>query len=137
MLDTSNVRAWDPQPDNLERALLSSLDQIKPSRAEHDILYELLLKLGLDICVPIETKIIAGKRVHSVGAGTLITCLAEAVARDDAEPLAAGISDWHDALAPDGETTVIFRDSAFADDVAKTNLAETLKQRGLGNVRSL
>ena len=37
----------------------------------------------------------------------------------------------------DGETTVVFRDSAFADDVAKTNLAAVLEQRGLGNVRSL
>ena len=34
-------------------------------------------------------------------------------------------------------TTVIFRDSAFADDVAKTNLTAILEQHGLGNVRSL
>ncbi len=54
------------------------------------------------------------------------------------EPLAElPINDRADALAPAGECTVVFRDSAFADDVAKTNLAETLKQRGLGNVRSL
>ena len=53
------------------------------------------------------------------------------------EPLAAGIADWYDARSPAGESTVVFLDSAFADDVAKTNLAETLKQRGLGNVRSL
>ena len=32
---------------------------------------------------------------------------------------------------------MIFRDSAFADDVAKTNLAAILHQRGLSNVRSL
>ena len=36
---------------------------------ENDILYELLLKLGLDLCVPIETKIIAKKTVQSIGAG--------------------------------------------------------------------
>ncbi len=34
-------------------------------------------------------------------------------------------------------TTVFFRDSAFVDDVAKTNLTAILEQRGLGNVRSL
>ena len=94
-------------------------------------------KLGLDLCVPIETRTISGKAVHSVGAGTLFACLDETISRNDAEPLAGGIADWHDALAPAGECTVVFRDSAFADDVAKTNLAETLKQRGLGNVRSL
>ena len=136
-LDTSNIRAWDPKPDDLEGALLSSLDHIVPGRTEQDILHELLLKLGLDLCIPIETRTVAGKSVHSVGAGTLIACLDEAISRDDTEPLALGIADWHDALAPAGESTVVFRDSAFADDVAKTNLAETLKQRGLGNVRSL
>ncbi len=134
-LDSSNIRAWEPDREDLDGTLLGSIDHIKSDRSEEDILYELLLKLGLDLCVPIETKTIAGKCVHSVGAGTLIACLVEAVSRDDVEPLAAGIADWHDALAPAGETTVIFRDSAFADDVAKANLAETLKQRGLGNVR--
>ncbi len=136
-LDTSNIQAWDPNSDDLEGALLTGLDHIEPGRTEQDILYELLLKLGLDLCVPTETRTIAGKVIRSVGAGTLFACLDETISRNDAEPLAAGIADWHDALAPVGESTVVFLDSAFADDVAKTNLAETLKQRGLGNVRSL
>lgn len=136
-LDTSNIRAWDPKPDDLEGVLLSSLDHIEPLRTEQDILYELLLKLGLDLCVPIETKTITDKSVHSVGAGTLIVCLDDAISRDDVEPLAVGIADWYDTLSPAGESTVVFLDSAFADDVVKTNLAETLKQRGLENVRSL
>ena len=136
-LDTSNIRAWDPAPDDLEGTLLAGLDHIEPDRTEQDILYELLLKLGLDLCVPIETRTIAGKSVHAVGAGTLIACLDEAISRSDVEPLALGIVVLHNTLAPAGETTVVFRDSAFADDVAKTNLAAILKQRGLGNVRSL
>ena len=57
--------------------------------------------------------------------------------RSDVEPLTRGIADWHDALAPVGETTVVFRDSAFADDVAKANLAAILEQHRLGNIRSL
>ena len=136
-LDTSNIRAWDPTPDDLHDALLSGLDHVEPDRTEQDILYELLLKLGLDLCVPIETRTIAGKSVHSVGAGTLIACLDDEIARNDVEPLALAIADWHDALAPAGESTIVFRDSAFADDVAKTNLAAMLEQRGLGNIRSL
>lgn len=47
------------------------------------------------------------------------------------------IVEWHKALAPAGDTTCVFRDSAFADDVAKTNLAAILEQHGLVNVRSL
>ena len=38
---------------------------------------------------------------------------------------------------PVGETTCVFRDSAFVGDVAKTNLAKTLEQHGITNVRSV
>lgn len=40
-------------------------------------------------------------------------------------------------LAPAGDTTCVSRDSTFADDVAKTNLAAILQQHGIQNVRSL
>ena len=136
-LDTSNIRAWEPDPDDLEGTLLDSIDHVKPDRSEADILYELLLKLGLDLCVPVETRAIAGKSVSSIGAGTLLSCLAEAITQADVEPLALGLVAWHKELAPTGDATIIFRDSAFADDVAKTNLAAILEQHGLGNVRSL
>jgi len=53
------------------------------------------------------------------------------------EALALGLVAWHKALKPAGDTTVVFRDSAFADDVAKTNLAAILAQNGLETVRSL
>ncbi len=136
-LDTSNIRAWEPDRDDLDNSLLEHLEHLEHDRSEEDILYELLLKLGLDLCVPIETRAIAGKSVRSVGSGTLIACLAEEIDRQDVEPLALGIAEWRAELAPAGETTVIFRDSAFVDDVAKTNLTAILEQHGLGNVRSL
>ena len=136
-LATSNIRVWDPGPDDLEDSLLAGVDHIETGRTELDILTELLLKLGLDLCVPIETRAIAGKSVHSVAAGTLIACLDESVSGDDVEPLGQGIADWHKALEPAGDTTVVFIDSAFVDDVAKTNLVAILEQHGVGNVRSL
>ena len=136
-LDTSNIRVWNPMPDDLDGSLLAGLDHIEPGRTEEDILSELLLKLGLDLCVPTEIRTIAAKQVHSVAAGTLIACLDEAISLNDVEPLGQGIAEWYNALAPAGEPTVVFRDSAFADDVAKTNLTAILEQRGLANVRSL
>ena len=136
-LDSSSIRAWEPDRDNLDQALLDHAEHLKAGRTEQDILYELLLKLGLDLCVPIETKTIAGKAVHSIGGGVLLACLSTKITRDEVEPLAQGIVAWHQALAPAGDTTCVFRDSAFADDVAKTNLAAILNQHGLATVRSL
>jgi adenine-specific DNA-methyltransferase len=145
-LDSTNIREWDPKPKKddgttAETALQASLDEgvehLKAKRTEPDILFELLLKLGLDLCVPMEVRSIAGKDVHSIGAGSLLVCLAQRVGRDEVEALALGIAGWHGELKPAGETTVVFRDSAFEDDVAKTNLAAILNQHGLETVRSL
>lgn len=136
-LDASNIREWDPDRENLPRSLLESVNHLKTDRTELDILYELLLKLSLDLCVPLEKTKISGKDVYSIGGGVLLACLAEKIARDHVEPLAEGIVKWHKALAPAGDTTCVFRDSAFVDDVAKTNLTAILGQRGLLRVRSL
>ncbi len=136
-LDSSNIQAWEPDRENLAQSLFESVDHLKTDRTEADILYELLLKLGLDLCVPIQKLKIAGKDVHSIGGGVLLACLADNITREQVEPLAEGIVNWHETLAPAGDTTCVFRDSAFADDVAKTNLAAVLNQHGLANVRSL
>jgi adenine-specific DNA-methyltransferase len=136
-LATSNIRAWDPDPDDLEGTLLDSIEHLKADRTEIDVLHELLIKLGLELCVPIEMRSIGGKQVHAVGAGVLFACLTESILPEDVETLAQGLVEWHEELAPAGEITCVFRDSAFADDVAKTNTAAILEQHGIDNVRSL
>ena len=136
-LDSSNIRAWQPNRDNLEQTLLDHTEHIVAGRSEQDILYELLLKLGLDLTVPIEQKIIVGKTVHSIGAGALLVCLSETIDRDAIEALAQAMESWHKELKPAVDTRLVFRDSAFADDVAKTNLTAILQQHGLDDVRSL
>ncbi|SRR6266542_3780331 len=136
-LDSSNIRAWEPNRDDLDGALQMSIEHLKTARTEADVLYELLLKRGLDLCVPIDERAIAGKEVHSVGGGVLIACLAEKIGHSEVEPLALGIVEWREALSPAGDTTCVFRDDAFVDDVAKTNMAAILEQHGIANVRSL
>lgn len=136
-LDSSNIKAWDPATDNLEKDLTEQIDHLKADRTEQDILYEMLLKLGLDLCVPTETRKFAGKQVHSIGGGVLMACLDKTIKREQAEELALGIAKWHKELNPAGDTTCVFRDSAFADDVAKTNLAAILNQHGIATIRSI
>ncbi|HUW36128.1 MAG TPA: site-specific DNA-methyltransferase [Rhodocyclaceae bacterium] len=136
-LDTSNIRAWSPNRDDLEGSLLANIEHVQPGRSDIDVLYELLLKLGLDLCVPIEARQIAGKTVHSIGGGVLMACLESRIAVTDAEALALGMAAWRKEQAPAGDTTAVFRDSAFDDDVSKTNLSLMLQQSGISQVRSL
>jgi adenine-specific DNA-methyltransferase len=141
-LDSTNIREWDPNPDSLAESLEAAIEHLKSDRSEQDILFELLLKLGIDLCVPIEQRSLPGSAgqahtLHSIGAGTLMVCLSTSIPLADVEPLALALVAWHGELQPAGDTTVVFRDSAFPDDVAKTNLTAILQQHGLESVRSL
>lgn len=136
-LASSNIRAWEPEAANIEDSLLKNAEHLVHGRSEQDVLYELLLKLGLDLCIAIETKTIAGKSVHSIGGGALFVCLSGGLTKDVIEPLASGMVAWRKALAPAVDTRVVFKDSGFADDVAKTNMAAILNQNDITDIRSL
>jgi len=136
-LDSSNIRAWNPDRNDLEGTLYEHTEHLVPGRTEEDVLYELLLKRGVDLTVPIEPKEINGKTVYSIGYGVLFACLNSEINRDDVENLALGIATWQKELSPASDTQVVFRDSAFTDDVAKTNMTAILEQNGIKHVRSL
>ena len=141
-LNSTNILEWDPDREKLAESLEAAIEHLKTDRTEQDILFELLLKLGLDLCVPIETRKLEGTtshthNLHSIGGGTLLVCLSPSIPQADVEPLALALVAWHEELDPAGETTVVFRDSAFSDDVAKANITEILRQHGLDTVRSL
>ncbi|MGH7966311.1 MAG: site-specific DNA-methyltransferase, partial [Candidatus Binatia bacterium] len=71
-LDSSNIQAWDPNRADLAASLEAHAKNLKVDRTEQDILFELLLKLGLDLTVPMEKKkmegsVKKGHDVHSIG----------------------------------------------------------------------
>jgi len=130
-LDSSNVNAWDGSIDNFEQNLFNSANNIKEARTEDDVLYEVLLKSGLDLTQPIEEKIIVGKKVFSIGLGALFICLADNISTDVAE----GIGQWKTKLDP-STCRVIFKDTGFTD-VEKTNSIQILKRYGITEVNSI
>ena len=136
-LDSSNIRAWNPYDTNLEQTLHDSVEHIVTGRDEQDILYELLLKRGLGLTVNIETREISDKTVYSIGNGLLFACLDKTINEDKIEVLGTEITKWHEELGKLADTQVFFRDSAFAGDVSKTNMAAILEQNGIAHVRSL
>lgn len=130
-LDSSNIKGWDGNPDNLVDNLFDSQDNIKTGRTEEDVLFEILLKYGLDLTLPIEEKLIEGKKVFSVGFGALFICLANGITNKVAE----GIGQWKEELNPE-TCRVIFKDSGFGD-VEKTNSVQTLKRFGINEIKSI
>ena len=117
--------------------MFAATEHLKEESVKSDILYEVLLRLGLDLCVPVETKVISGMSVYVVAGGVLSVCLELSIKRDEVEALGLGIADCLKSYQPAGNATCVFRDSAFEDDIAKTNMALILEQHGVMNVRSL
>ena len=131
-LDTSNINAWDGSPEKLKQELFDSVSNIKTDRSEDDVLYEILLKYGLDLTLPIETKDVAGIKVYSVGYGALFICLADSITKDISE----GIGAWKETLNPE-VCRVVFKDSGFKSDADKSNAVQTLKRFGITEIKSI
>ena len=136
-LGGSSIKTWNPDKTDLEESLLSHEEHLVEGRSEQDVLYELLLKRGVDLAVPIINREVLGKNIYSIGYGVLFACLDESISKEQVEDIAQGIIDWYGELAPSSDTHVFFRDSAFRDDVSKTNMAAILEQNSITHVRSL
>lgn len=136
-LDSSNINAWDSDPDNLETALNNSLFNIKEDRNEDDLLYEILIKYGIELTEKINRHTIDGKTVYEMGAGSLIVCLADSLSTAVAE----GIGKLYKEVSPegvDGNGRVVFKEAGFnGSDEVKTNTLLILKQHGITNVATV
>ncbi|MXW45345.1 MAG: site-specific DNA-methyltransferase [Gammaproteobacteria bacterium] len=136
-LDSTNIRKWEPEPDNLEASLELSIQSLNPDCSKAGVLFELLIRLGLDLCISIDDRIVAGKSIYSVGGGILFACLDMAITVSDAELIGQEIIAWHESLTKAGDVTCVFRDNAFVDDVAKINLTTFLQEGGISSIKSI
>jgi adenine-specific DNA-methyltransferase len=131
-LDSSNLLTWAPDSKNLEYSLTDIISNIRPDRDEYDLLYELLLKFGLDLNSTIDVRDVSGTDVFVLGAGALVVCLAAEI--DHATIV--GIADLK-GVQTSNLMRVVFKDSSFKDDVAKTNAIQILRQRGIEDVKTI
>ena len=125
-LDSSNLQKWNPQPEDLQSSLQASMENFLPDRTELDIVYEIALKLGLDLSYEVEEREIHGQTVYVIGAGALMICLDPHISMETAEALL----ELHEEYEPE-TWQVVCRDTGFLSDQEKTNVKETLKSAGL------
>ena len=123
-LDSSNFTAWNSDPATSEADLLDRLDQLTdqtlPGRSETDILWELLLKMGLPLELQLERFEVAGASFIGIGDRTKV------ISTETEIPTAA-MEALLDQEVPPSELVVL--DGAFEDDTARANIATMYKQR--------
>lgn len=126
-LDSSNIKEWNPgKYENVQQAIEDALTPYVPDRTEEDVVYEMMLKMGLDLTYPVEEIDVNGKTIYSIGYGFLMICLADKVDIVVAEKMIE-IKDDNNQQ----EFRAIFRDEGFSSDTDKTNVKETLRSAGL------
>lgn len=113
-LDSSNLEKWDPDYDNIQQSL--TIDNIKENRTNDDLIYELMLKYGVDLSLPIEEN----NNVYSIGFGALVICLDNNISKESIEDILRFTKD-------SSTSRVVFKDSGFKSDADKTNIKEILK----------
>ena len=126
-LDTSNLKAWDATPiedeqlDLLYQRMNSMIHRVKPERTDLDMIYEIMLKLGVPLTYSVTPFSINNKTAYGVGDDCLLLiCLAENVQPEDVEQMTE--------YAP--AKIIISRDS-FADDTAMANAYYILRDHGI------
>lgn len=131
-LDTSNIKEWDSETTDLKQSLFDSIDNIKEDRTSLDVLYEILLKYGLDLNVPI----VETKDFYSIGGGTLLVNLNKTITLDSIDSICQEYNNLLE-IDEDYKTVVVLRDSSFKNDIDKTNAIQKLKQVGIKEIRSI
>ena len=115
-LDTSNLETWDATPiedeqlDLLYRRMNSMIHRVKPERTDLDMIYEIMLKLGVPLTYSVTPFSINNKTVYGVGDD----CCCWSVWPRMCSPRSGA----DDRICPG--KIIISRDS-FADDTAMAN----------------
>jgi len=113
-LDSSNLEKWDPDYNNLQQSL--TIDNIKEDRTNEDLVYEIMLKYGIDLTLPIEEH----NNIYSIGFGALVICLDNNITKEIANEIIK-------LTKNSSSSRVVFKDSGFKSDADKTNIKEILK----------
>lgn len=123
-LDDTNLKIWDEESIDIEKNLLDIVEPVKEGRSQEDIVYEILLKYGVDLTTPIEQKNIAEKTVYSVGMGYLLICLERDLTLEHIEE-----------MAKKQPARIVFYDEGFKNDTVRTNAQQILKRYGVEDIR--
>ena len=131
-LDSTNIKEWDTNTENLQQSLLDSIENIKSDRSSLDVLYEILLKYGLDLNIPIEEN----KDFYSIGGGSLLVSLNKEINNKVINSICEEYKKLQE-IDKEFKTTVILRDNSFVNDEVKTNAIKKLEQVGISEIRSI
>ena len=126
-VDSSNMQDVYYRPDEYTQDLLFSLtDNIKPDRTPEDLLFQVMLDLGVLLSSKIEEMVIGGKKVFSVADGYLMACFDNDVTDEVVREIAKKQPYY-----------AVFRDSGMASDSVATNFEQIFETYSPSTIRKV
>lgn len=117
--DDSNIKDVYFAPKDLTQDLLAGLeDNIKEDRTDLDLLFDCMLRWGVELSLPLSSKKVGACTIHNVNDGDLVACFDGKIT-----------DEVIDAIAEMSPLRVVFRDSSFTEAAQKMNLFELFKQK--------
>ena len=126
-LDSSNMKDVYYDPAEMDQqSLADGADNIKEDRTPEDLLYQVMLELGVLLSSRIEEREIAGRRVFFVDGGYLAACFDSGITEETVK-----------AVALEKPRYAVFRDSGMADDSVAANFEQIFAAYSPGTVRKV
>lgn len=126
-LDESNMKPVYYTPEETQQQdMFSLVDNVKPDRTPEDLLFQVMLDLGVLLSSPIEVKEIAGKKVFNVAEDFLLACFDHDVTEETVK-----------AIAKMKPYYAVFRDSSMANDSVATNFDQIFETYSPETVRKV
>ena len=117
--DDSNMKDVYFAPNDYSQGFLSMLeDNIKEDRTDLDLLFDCMLRWGVELSLPLSSKKVGACTIHNVNDGDLVACFDGTIT-----------DQVIDAIAEMSPLRVVFRDSSFEEASQKMNLFELFKQK--------
>ncbi len=129
-LDDSNIKEWNPNYDEIAVTLEEMVDNLKSGRTKEDLLFEMLIKMGIELTAPIQEVKVGDKTLFNIGRGSLIVCLEDNITEEIIKEIPKYKSEFMDMK-------VVFKETGFGSDSLKMNSMQNLKQFGITDVRSV
>lgn len=126
-LDSSNMENVYYTPEEVsQQDMFSLVDNVKEDRTPEDLLFQVMLDLGVLLSSPIEVKEIAGKKVFNVADGFLLACFDHDVTEKTVK-----------AIAQMKPYYAVFRDCSMVNDSVATNFDQIFETYSPETVRKV
>lgn len=126
-VDSTNMQdVYYTSAETTQEMIAQWADNIKPDRTPEDLLFQVMLDLGILLSSSIEEKVIAGKKVFSVADGYLLACFDKNVTAETVTEIAKR----HPFYA-------VFRDSSMASDSVAANFEQIFETYSPKTVRKV